>query len=78
MPEQSIDSKCIFHEKGMCLLHEGFPTRCRLCFNFASVHRFISKGKIKPIYTLSDYLDATGQGNILYPKDETIQDTLEL
>lgn len=78
MPEQSIESKCIFHEEGMCLLHENFPTKCKLCFNFASVHRLISKGKIKPIYTLSDYLDATGQGDLLYPKDETLQDTLEL
>ncbi len=77
MPDSSVETLCIFHEKGMCLLHEGAPTRCELCFNFASVHRPSTKGKIKPIYKLQDYLDATGHGSILYPKDESVQVTLK-
>lgn len=72
----SIESTCIFHDSGMCNMHQGFQTRCSLCFNFSSVHNPGEKGKTKPLYNIFDYLKAKGGSSALFPSDDSVQTTL--
>lgn len=72
----SVEENCIFHEAGMCIMHQGYHTKCSLCFNFASVSNPGEKGKVKPMYNLFDYLKAKGGSNVLFPSDDSVQTTL--
>lgn len=76
MTSGSLESQCMYYEGSRCYLHASFPTECHLCFNFSSANKVIDRGKIKPFYTLFDYLRSTGTRDIIFPKKNDFQRTL--
>ena len=72
----SIEQFCMYYDRGECHLHGAQISPCRLCFNYATGHRIIEKGKTRPFYTLYDYLVSNGDRGNIFPSDSSIQTTL--
>ncbi len=72
--EKSLQELCIFNENDLCYLHNGYITKCSLCFNFKTTEKisYQSKG----IYNLFDYIKYH-KLDYLFPKNDQMQDTLE-
>ena len=75
MTSGSLESQCMFYENSQCYFHAAFRTDCHICFNFSSAYRITERGKTKPFYTLFDYIRASGNRDIIFPKRDTFQQT---
>ena len=76
MTSGSLQAQCMFYEDAKCYFHAGFPTECRLCFNFSSPYKVVDKGKTKAVYTLMDVIKSRKDNELFFPKKEGFQKTL--
>lgn len=76
MTSGSLQTQCMFYEDTKCYLHAGFPTECRLCFNFSSPYKVIDKGKTKVVYSLMDVIKSRKEKDLFFPKGNEYQKTL--
>ena len=55
----------------------SFETKCSICFNFLTPYRPERSKKIKPLYSLFDYIEAEGNTDNLFPNGNEVQSTLK-
>lgn len=74
--ERSVESKCIFYEGGDCYFVQSNPGKCSFCFNFTTPDRGASKGRVKPLYSMFDYLRGQDESDLIFPEGNYLQETL--
>jgi hypothetical protein len=74
--ESSIEARCIFYEDGNCYFVQSSPGKCSFCFNFTTTERGVSKGRVKPLYSMFDYLRGQDESELIFPEGNYLQETL--
>ncbi|OWP56913.1 MAG: hypothetical protein B2I17_03425 [Thermoplasmatales archaeon B_DKE] len=55
---------------------QSFVSTCTLCFNFLTPYRPEKTRKIKPLYSIFDFIEAEGNTDNLFPSGNDVQSTL--